>query len=198
MRISDAFQAFFRVLGGADLVDKATLPPPPEPTAPEPDPETEKKLVETEAKLAEAVASLTSAEAAQTEAAEVQFRDGAVYGLLLLQREGRLIDFLQENVDDYEDEQIGGAVRQIHRDCGKVLQENFAMAAIVDESENEKTVVAEDFDPSAIKLTGKVPSEPPYKGFLRHKGWRATKVHFPTRSGKIDPTVVQPAEVEFI
>ena len=192
MRISDAFQAFFRVLGGADLVDKATLPPPPEPTEPEPDPETEKKLVETEARLAEAVASLTSAEAAQTEAAEVQFRDGAVYGLLLLQREGRLIDFLQENVDDYED------VRQIHRDCGKVLQENFAMAAIVDESENEKTVVAEDFDPSAIKLTGKVPSEPPYKGFLRHKGWRATKVHFPTRSGKIDPTVVQPAEVEFI
>ena len=50
----------------------------------------------------------------------------------------------------------------------------------------------------AIKLTGKVPSEPPYKGFLRHKGWRATKVHFPTRSGKIDPTVVQAAEVEFI
>ena len=41
MRISDAFQAFFRVLGGADLVDKATLPPPPEPKAPEPDPETD-------------------------------------------------------------------------------------------------------------------------------------------------------------
>ena len=91
MRISDAFQAFFRVLGGADLVDKATLPPPPEPTAPEPDPETEKKLVEAEAKLAEAAASLTAAEAAQTEAADVQFRDGAVYGLLLLEREPRFM-----------------------------------------------------------------------------------------------------------
>jgi len=49
-----------------------------------------------------------------------------------------------------------------------------------------------------IKLTGKVPSEPPYNGFLRHKGWRADNVHFPTRSGKLDTSVIQAAEVEFI
>src|SRR5262249_34890384 len=47
--------------------------------------------------------------------------DGAVEVLALLQREGRLIDFLQEPIDAYGDAQIGAAVRDIHRGCRRVL-----------------------------------------------------------------------------
>ena len=35
----------------------------------------------------------------------------AVYTLTLLQREGRLVDFLLEDIDQYADAQIGAAVR---------------------------------------------------------------------------------------
>ncbi|MCD4755860.1 MAG: DUF2760 domain-containing protein, partial [Deltaproteobacteria bacterium] len=40
-----------------------------------------------------------------------------VQTLGLLQREGRLIDFLQEDIEPYDDAQIGAAVREVHRGC---------------------------------------------------------------------------------
>src|SRR5690242_11018654 len=52
---------------------------------------------------------------------KAELRRGAVQLLALLQREGRLLDFLQENIDGYSDDQIGAAVRDIHRGCKKVL-----------------------------------------------------------------------------
>src|SRR5689334_23353693 len=39
--------------------------------------------------------------------------------LALLQREGRLLDFLLEDIQSYPNEQIGVAVRDIHRSCHK-------------------------------------------------------------------------------
>src|SRR5262245_56934973 len=44
--------------------------------------------------------------------------------LALLQREGRLVDFLMEDVQAYANEQIGAAVRDIHRNCQKALTEH--------------------------------------------------------------------------
>ena len=41
----------------------------------------------------------------------------AVQILAALQREGRLIDFLEEDLSAYEDAQIGAAVRNIHQGC---------------------------------------------------------------------------------
>ena len=48
-----------------------------------------------------------------------QFEKGSIFTLVLLQREGRFIDFIQERIDDFSDEQIGTAVRKIHADCKK-------------------------------------------------------------------------------
>src|SRR5262245_34707500 len=39
----------------------------------------------------------------------------------ILQREGRLVDFFLEDIDDYTDQQVGAAVRDIHRNCRKAL-----------------------------------------------------------------------------
>ena len=58
------------------------------------------------------------------------FESGAVYSLVLLQREGRLVDFLKEDISSYSDEQVGAAVRQIHASCSKVLNENFALLSL--------------------------------------------------------------------
>src|SRR4030095_9351887 len=40
--------------------------------------------------------------------------DRAIQMLALLQRDGRLVDFLSEDVAPYSDEQIGAAVRAVH------------------------------------------------------------------------------------
>lgn len=121
---------------------------------------------------------------------------GAVQLLALLQREGRLLDFLQENIDSYADDQIGAAVRDIHRGCKKVLAEHTPLEPVLAGQENASVRVDPGFDPSRIRLTGNVVGEPPFTGTLRHHGWRTAKVVLPELTGTTNPTVVAPAEVE--
>jgi hypothetical protein len=124
------------------------------------------------------------------------FPVAAVHALALLQREGRLVDFLQENIDGFSDEQVGAAVRQIHAGCRKVLDEHFAIEPIRTEAEGDEITVPADFDPGRIRLTGKVAGVPPFRGSLRHRGWRASQVRLPARLGKTDPALICPAEIE--
>ncbi len=51
--------------------------------------------------------------------------DGALRLLALLQQEGRLIDFLEEDIEPYSDAQVGAAVRAIHAGCRKALHERM-------------------------------------------------------------------------
>jgi len=120
----------------------------------------------------------------------------AVYTLALLQREGRLVDFLMEDIDAYDDAQIGVAVRQIHSGCRKVLLETFGIQPVENAAEGERATVEEGFDPTRIRVTGRVSGDPPWTGVVRHRGWRVEKVDFPERSEKLDPSVIQPAEIE--
>jgi len=121
-----------------------------------------------------------------------------LYLLSLLQREGRLLDFFSENLDLYEDAQIGAAVRNIHQHCKKVIDKNLSPRPVVDRDEGEEITVEPDFDPNAIKLTGNVTGDPPFKGILRHKGWLSQKLELPTLSSGQDPTIIAPAEVEIL
>ena len=45
-----------------------------------------------------------------------------LHSLSILQREGRLIDFFDEDLSRYEDAQIGAAVRSIQEDCKKAVK----------------------------------------------------------------------------
>ncbi len=121
---------------------------------------------------------------------------GAVQLLALLQREGRLLDFLQEEIDGYPDAQIGAAVRDIHRGCKKVLAEHLPLEPVLREAENARVRVDAGFDPSRIRLTGNVMGEPPYTGTLKHHGWRTSRAALPATTAANDPSVVAPAEVE--
>jgi len=120
----------------------------------------------------------------------------AVQLLAILQREGRLLDFLQEDVDAYSDAQIGAAVRDIHRGCKKALAEHMPLEPVLREPENAQVRVDPGFDPSRIRLVGNVVGEPPFTGALRHHGWRIAKVTLPAPPRGTDPSVVAPAEVE--
>src|SRR5437588_96239 len=48
--------------------------------------------------------------------------------LTLLQREGRLVDFLMEDLTGVADAQIGAAVREVHQKCRQTLQEHIPLA----------------------------------------------------------------------
>ncbi len=128
---------------------------------------------------------------------EEEIRETAVVQLLgLLQREGRLIDFFQEDIEPYDDAQIGAAVREVHRGCRAVLKDSLGLIPVLDAQEGTEVEVDEDFDPAKIKLTGNVHGEPPFRGVLRHCGWQAAEIRLPVRTGDVDRRVIAPAEVE--
>ena len=114
----------------------------------------------------------------------------------LMQREGRLMDFLDEDLDGYDDAQIGSAVRSIHAGCRQLVQEYLNPEPVMDQHEGAVVEVPVDFDPGVIKLTGNVVGEPPFNGILRHKGWQVGKMNLPTLSGSQNAEIIAPAEVE--
>lgn len=121
----------------------------------------------------------------------------AVQMLSILQRKGRLIDFLQEDIQQFDDAQIGAAVRTVHDGCRNALAEHVDLAPIVDDAEGVTITVEPGFDAHEIRLTGNVSGDPPFKGALRHRGWRVKKLDLPeqmqTDKGAM---VVASAEVE--
>ena len=116
--------------------------------------------------------------------------------LMLLQREGRLLDFLKEDIDGIDDDQVGAAVRAIHKGCRKVLSEHVTLAPIRTEREGAQVEVPPGFDPAAIRLIGNVRGEPPFRGALKHHGWKVTEIRLPALPSGQDPRIVAPAEVE--
>ena len=120
-------------------------------------------------------------------------------GLLVLsalQREGRLIDFLEQDIAGFSDEEVGAAARVVHGGCRKVLKEYFGFSPALPDSEGSTVTVAPGFDAQRIRLTGGVTGQPPYKGTLKHHGWIAKEIRLPALQASLDPRVVAPAEVE--
>jgi hypothetical protein len=115
--------------------------------------------------------------------------------LALLQQEGRLIDFLEEDIGSYGDAQVGAAVRAIHSGCRNALHERMKIERIYEEEDGAAIEVGPGFDPAAVRLTGNVHGKPPFRGTLQHGGWRASQVSLPVIAD-LDPTILAPAEVE--
>ena len=122
---------------------------------------------------------------------------GAVQMLALLQRQGRLVDFLQEDLTPYEDAQIGAAVRPIHQGCKQALQQHVQLEPVFGESEGSRVTVQPGFDAYAIRLSGNVVGNPPFSGALQHRGWRVKALNLPSQTPEQEASrVVAAAEVE--
>jgi hypothetical protein len=116
--------------------------------------------------------------------------------LALLQREGRLLDFLTEDIQAYGDADVGAAVRDIHRQCKAALQEHLVLEPVLSQAEGSTVEVPAGFDPSAIRLTGNVTGQPPFRGTLNHPGWRAKELKLAAPPEGQDEFILMPAEVE--
>jgi hypothetical protein len=202
IRLVLAFSSFFRLLFGANLHPRCAQYLPedalrkalPEPKEKKAESSPKKETKEPDAKAEKAKEKEVAKKKAQSTAE--QQRDGALALLGLLQREGRLVDFLGESLDDYEDSDIGAAVRDIHRGCAKVMKEHVDLEPVMPGDEDDEVTVPKGFDPGETRLIGDVKGEPPFKGVLRHHGWRATSLKLPTLAEGIDRHVIAPAEVE--
>jgi len=168
-RIALAFVCFFRVLFDGALAARvrAALEPRLEPALPPP-PEPE----------------------------EPPSADPALQLLAILQREGRLVDFLKQDVAGFPDADIGAAARVVHEGCRKVLASHVEIESLRSEDEGSKLTLETGFDRASVKLTGNVGGVAPYRGTLRHKGWRVTKLELPSVVAGHDARVIYPAEVE--
>lgn len=122
--------------------------------------------------------------------------EAALQLLGLLQRDARFVDFVQEDVAAYADADIGAAARVVHEGCRKVLHEHFSIEPVRTESEGSRITLAEGFDASAVRLTGKVVGNAPFTGSLSHRGWRVTETRLPKLADSHDARIVAQAEVE--
>ena len=121
----------------------------------------------------------------------------AIQILSILQRKGRLIDFLQEDLSAYQDAQIGATVRSVHEGCKQALAEYVELEPIFTEEEGSPITVEPGFDAHAIRLTGNIVGDPPFKGALRHRGWRVVRVDLPKQTpAQQKQRIVAAAEVE--
>ena len=122
--------------------------------------------------------------------------DGALQLLGILQRDGRLVDFVNEDLTGAGDADVGAAARIVHAGCKKAIASYFTLEPVRKDGEGAAVVVDKGFDAAQIRVAGNVKGEPPWKGKLTHAGWRAVDVRMPEKTGAVDPRIVAPAEVE--
>src|SRR5256885_17055798 len=87
--------------------------------------------------------------------------DPALHLLSLLQREGRLIDFCEEELAGFSDAQIGAAARTVHDRRRQGLRGALTLAPVRSEPEGSSVVLPPGFDPQAVRLSGNLMGSPP-------------------------------------
>jgi hypothetical protein len=116
--------------------------------------------------------------------------------LSLLQREGRLVDFLQQDLASNSDAEVGAGARVVHAGCRKAIEKAFAIVPLRSEQEESTLEVPPGFNAAELTLTGRVSGSGPYKGTLTHRGWRATRAVLAVAHADHNAQIVAPAEVE--
>lgn len=182
-RIGFAFAAFFRILFDGlfaqRLWNARELPPP----------------IEKRNAAAEAPPISVAPQKSESPSSAAE-ENGALLFLGLLQREGRLIDFLEQEISSFSDADVGAAARAVHEGARRTLKAHATVEPVRKEDEGAKITLETGFDANAIKLTGNVRGAPPHTGTLKHPGWRAVKMKLPRAMEGHDVRILAPAEVE--
>lgn len=181
MSIGLAFKSFFKILSDKDFAQKVN------------------KLLNPvdESAKPEKIEAPFKNEKASSIPEKKPLRSEAVTLLSALQRDARLIDFLMENIKDYEDSQIGAAVRDIHKKSKDSLQKMFAIESASSLNEGNNIKVPENFDQGLYSLAGKISGNGPFNGTVEHSGWKITKTEIPIWNGTMESvSIIAPIEVE--
>ena len=182
-RLWFAYAVFFRVLFNGEYAAELHSPKALAAAAPEkakalPEPAPEKKAP------------------AKSEPPAPPSTDAALQLLALLQREGRFVNFLEEDVASFADADIGAAARVVHAGCRKAIREHVTLEPVRTEEEGTRVTLPDPLDAASVKLTGNVTGKGPFTGTLRHRGWRAAEITMPTAVAGHDAHILAQAEVE--
>src|SRR5918993_4883088 len=128
-------------------------------------------------------------------AVALETSDRAIQMLALLQRDGRLVDFLMEDLAAYPDAQVGAAVRDVAAGCRAVLTRYATLSPVMNDEEGQTVTVPRGTDAASVKVIGHAAGEPPYRGVLRHRGWEVSRLELPPLAAT-GRTIIAPAEVE--
>ena len=88
----------------------------------------------------------------------------------MLQDKGRLVDFLMDDINAYNDAQVGAAARVVHIGCAGVLQEHFKINPVPTEEEGSTVQVPAGYSADEYRLVGKIAGPAPFSGVLVHRG----------------------------
>jgi hypothetical protein len=192
VRLSLAVATFFRLLADAGFasrlqeLDRDNAPRLPEP--------------ETDVKALEAPTTPNASDTATVRAGEPTGKDrdlsAALQLLSILQREGRLIDFVKQDIAGFPDADVGAAARVVHAGCRKALAQASTLEPIRQDREGSTVTLEAGFDPKSHRLVGNVQGQPPYRGTLRHRGWRLASLTLEEPLAAADLAIIAPAEVE--
>jgi Domain of unknown function (DUF2760) len=121
-----------------------------------------------------------------------------VHFLAMLQEKGRLVDFLMDDINAYNDAQVGAAARVVHAGCAGVLQEHFRINPLRTEAEGSTVQVPAGYSADEYRLVGRIAGPAPFSGVLVHRGWKTDMVKLPRllRGAPDRLPAIAPAEVE--
>lgn len=119
----------------------------------------------------------------------------AVTLLATLQRDARLIDLIHEDLDQYQDAQVGAAARPCLKQCRQSLDRMLKIEKLFDAVENDSVPVDANASPAQVRWVGEAASQSS-EAKLVHAGWKATATDLPQWSGKTeDAKIIAPAQV---
>ncbi len=129
-------------------------------------------------------------------AAAKSIRNDAITLLATLQREARLIDLIQEPLDQYSDAQVGAAARPCLSQCRATIARIFDLSPLLAQSEGQGVEVPESASPLRYQWVGDA-GIGKRSGTLVHAGWQASRCELAQWSGTAeDANVIAPAQVE--
>src|SRR5262249_59099256 len=85
---------------------------------------------------------------------------------------------------------------ELHKKAQAAIKEHLTLEPILPGQEEAPVEVPAGFDPSAVRVTGNVTGNPPFRGVLKHHGWRVRSYKLPAPPPGVGDLVVAPAEVE--
>src|SRR5262249_19722524 len=76
------------------------------------------------------------------------------------------------------------------------LDQHLSLEPVMPGAEEARVAVPKGFDPAEVRLIGEARGEPPFRGTLRHHGWRVVDARLPALADGVDRAVIAPAEAE--
>ena len=96
--------------------------------------------------------SKTSKPVSKRDLKPAPIRSDAISLLAALQREARLLDIVNESLDQYSDAQVGSAARDVLRDSGKVIERMFGLEPLTNNADGSPMETPASFDPAEFRL----------------------------------------------